>query len=334
MASAAQYNQTIGVLAKVEVDPNTAETLSNSTDGCTPYIGDGDPEPPTAIDYVFDGGIGGSAGSLAPQKRTTPNGGFRAGQFKTLPKGAGSAYSGSAFPPNEVHRWLQGAGYTATYSATPTPQWTYTPTATGTVPSHLTVRQFMQGSQWDQAGVQADFSYETQGLGVPVWTFDWRGVKVSPTDVSLPSITYQATSVIPPVASAVVSSINAVTTLTIRKVAFKRNRSNSTARIAQNLSGGHAGFIFGRYSPEWEIEIERPARATFDPEALQAAATSIALSVQFGGTQYNKWTHSTAQGQIISVQPGNDGGLATVTFTVRGHASTPSANDAESILFN
>ena len=182
--------------------------------------------------------------------------------------------------------------------------------------------------------MQADFSYETQGLGVPVWTFDWRGVKVSPTDVSLPSITYQATSVIPPVASAVVSSINAVMTLTIRKVAFKRNRSNSTARIAQNLSGGHAGFIFGRYSPEWEIEIERPARATFDPEALQAAATSIALSVQFGGTQYNKWTHSTAQGQIISVQPGNDGGLATVTFTVRGHASTPSANDAESILFN
>jgi hypothetical protein len=334
MPSAAQFNQTIGVLAKVEADPNVAETLSNSADGCTPYIGDGDPEAPTPIEFVYDGNLGGAAGSLAPQRRTTPNGRFRAGQFRALPKGAGVAYSAIVFPPREVHRWLLGAGYTGTYSASPSHQWSYTPTATGTVPSHLTVRQFAQGTQYDQFGVQCDFSYETQGLGVPVFTFDWRGVASAPSDAALPAITYDATAVIPPVASAIVTSINAVTTLTVRKVAFKRNRSNNTARIAQNLSGGHAGFIFGRYSPEWEIEVERPARATFDPEALMAAATSIGFSVQFGATEFNRWTHSTVQGQIVNVQPGADGGLATVTLTVRGFASTPSANDAELIVFN
>lgn len=334
MSTAAKLNQVVGVLAKEEADPNVAETLSNSADGCTPYIGDGDPEAPTPIEYVYDGNIGGAAGSLAPQKRTTPNGKFRAFQFKALPKGLGSAYSGSAYPPLEVHRWLKGAGYTATYSATPTPQWSYTPTAVGTTPTHLTVSYYAQGSQYDHTGVQCDFSYETQGLGVPIWTFDSRGVASAPSDAALPSITYTAPTVIPPVASAVVTSFNAVTSLTVRKVMFKRNRSNSTARIAQNLSGGHAGFIYGRYSPEWEIEVERPARSTFDPEALMAAATSIDLSITFGSTQYNKWKHSTAQGQIIAVGPGADGGLATVSFTVRGFASTPSANDAETILFN
>ena len=334
MPTAARLNQIIGVLAKEEADPNVAETLSNTADACNVYIGDGDPPAPTPIEYVFDGSVGRAAGNLAPQRRTTPNGRFRQGQFQCLPKGLGTTYSVSAMPPNEVHRWLKGAGYDATYSATPTQQWSYTPTPATTPATHLTVRQFMQGSQYDQAGVQADFSYETQGLGVPIFTFDWRGIASAPADQSLPALTIGAASVIPPVASAVIMSLNAVTTLTVRRVAFRRNRQTDTARVAQNLAGGHAGFIAGGFSPEWEIEVERPARALFDPEALHASATSIAFSVQFGATQFNRWTHSTAQGQVVNVQPGAEGGLATVVLTVRGHSSTPSANDAELLVFN
>jgi hypothetical protein len=198
----------------------------------------------------------------------------------------------------------------------------------------LTVRQFSQSSQYDMVGVQCDFSYETQGLGVPVYTFDWRGVASAPTDQVLPTLTIGSAAVIPPVASAVVNSINGVTTLTVRRVAFRRNRNVETARLAQNLAGGHAGFISGGFSPEWEVEIERPLRSTFDPEALHAAATSIAFSVTFGATQYNRWAHSTAQGQIINVQPGADGALATVVLTIRGFSSTPSTNDSEVIVFN
>jgi hypothetical protein len=335
MPSAAQFNQVIGVLAKVESDPNVAEALSNADDGCTPFIGDGDPPAPTPISYVFDGNIGRAAGNLAPQRRTTPNGRHRMGQFQCLPKGLGSLYSAILLPPNEVHRWLQGSGYTATYSASPTPQWSYTPVAVGTVPSHLTVRYFMQGSQYDQFGVQSDFSYESAGLGTPIFSFNWKGIGLAPTDQALPVITYQATGVIPAVSSAVVHSVGGVTTMTLRKVSYSRNRGGETARIAQNLAGGHAGFIFGQYTPEWEIEVERPLRSAFDPEALMASATPIALSLTYNSaTQYNRWTHSTAQGQIVDVQPGNDGGLATVTLKVRGFASTPSANDAELIVFN
>lgn len=334
MPSAAVLNQVVGILAKEETNPNVAETLSNSTDACDVYIGDGDPEAPSPIQHVYDGSLGGSAMSLGPQRRTTPNGRFRQLQYRVLPKGAGTAYSGSVFPPRGIHRWLKASGYDVAYSATPSPQHTYTPTAAGTVPTHLTVLQFAQGVQYDHVGVQCDFSYETQGLGVPVFTFDGRGTASNPTQQALPALTIEATSVIPPVAAAVVNSINGVSTLTLRRVAFRRNRSIETARVAQNLAGGHAGFIAGRYFPEWEVEIERALLATLNPESLLSAATSIAFSVQFGATQYNRWTHSSAQAQIVNVQPGADGQLATVVLTIRGFSSTPTANDAESLLFN
>lgn len=334
MATAARLNQVIGFLAKEETDYGTAETLSNSTDALNPFIGDGDPEAPSAYEYVFDGNLGRASGNLAPQRRTTPSGRFRSGAIQVLPKGLGTAYSASAFPPNEVHRMLKASGLDATYSATATPNWTYTPTAAGTTFTSLTLRQFAQGSQFDQAGCLLDWTFETQGLGVPVWTFNWRGVASAPADASLPSLTLQATSIIPPVASAIVGNIGAFTTATIRRVAFRLNRNVETARVAQNLSGGHAGFIPGGMSPELELEIERPARATFDPESELASATSRAVDVTFGSTQYNRWKLSLPQAQLATVTPGAEGALATVTLVYRAFASTPTANDHLSVVFN
>lgn len=335
MPTAARLNQVVGILAKEESDYGTAETLSNSADACTPYIGDGDPEAPSAYEFAFDGNLGRGSGTLAPVRRAAPNGRFRAGSFACLPKGLGSAYSASAFPPNEVHRWLKASGLDATYSASPSPQWTYTPTAYGTTFTSLTVRQFAQGSQYDMTGVLCDWTFETQGLGVPIWTFAWRGIgATAPTDVALPALTHQATTVVPPVASAVVSNIGSFTSAVIRRVAFRMGRSMDTARPALDLSGGHRGFIPGNIVPELELEIERPTRATWDAEAIQLAGTSAAVDVTFGSTQYNRYRVSLPQAQLTQVTPGSDGALATVTFVYRGFATTPAANDAVSVLFN
>lgn len=334
MPTVARLNQVIGVLAKEEADYGTPETLSNSADGINPFIGDGDPAAPEAYEYVFDGQIGRAAGTLAPQRRTTPNGRFRAGTLQVLPKGFGSAYSASVFPPREVHRFLKAAGLDGTYNASPTPQWTYTPTAQGTTFTSLTVRQFAQGMQFDQSGVLCDWSFETQGLGVPVWTFNWRGIASLPADQSLPAITVDSASVIPPVASAVVANIGAFTSATIRRVAFRLNRNVETPRVAQNLAGGHGGFVPGGMAPELEIEIERPTLATFNPESELATATSRAVDVTFGSTQYNRWKLTLPQAQLSAVQPQNEGPIATVTLTYRAFASTPTANDFLSILFN
>lgn len=338
MAAVEKFNQVVGYLIKEEAANGTAETLDTAADGATCYIGDGDPRPPESLEYVFDGKIGNSPGSLAPQKRTTPNGRFRKGQFQCLPKGAGTAYSSSSVvPPNEVHRWLVAAGYTATFS---TDHWEYTPSAHGAFKS-FTVRQYAHGELWEQAGVIADFSYDSSGLGVPIWTFDYAGNANKPTTQALPAITYQATGVIPPVASAVVGSIGDFDAAVIRKVMYKRNRSIDTARINQQLAGGHAGFVPGRTMPTFEIELEKEALVStpfhtsggLDADSLMAAATSVTVTIAYTGGTANNWDHEFTQAQLVNVAHSNDGPLATYTLTFAAHASTPSANDAEIITF-
>ena len=340
MSAVAKFNQVLGILAKEETTYGTAISLADASDGCTPYIGDGDPPAPEAFDYVFDGNLGRAAGTLAPQKKTTPNGKFRSGQFQCLPKGIGSAYSSSAvIPPREVHRFLKAAGYDATFV---TDHWEYTPTAAGSGYTSLTLRQYTQGFQYDQVGVICDFSWESQGLGVPVWSFAWRGLPSVPTDLSLPAVTYLATSVIPPVASGITATIGSFTSNAIvRKVSFKRNRKVDTARVAQTVSGGHAGFVPGGAAPTFDVELERTAlvgspyhtSAGVDAEALMAAATSIAVDFTYGSTTGNTWKHAFAQAQLVKVTPGNDGPLATVMLSFAAHSSTPALNDYEKISF-
>lgn len=326
-------NQVIGLLMKEEATYGTPETLSNTADGINIFIGDVDPPAPSAYEYVFDGNLGRAASTLAPQRRTTPNGRFRSSEFQVQPKGLGTTYSAPAPPPRDVHRALRACGFDWTFSATPTPQWTATPTAAGTIVGH-TVRQFSQGSQYDVSGALGNLNFETQGLGVPIWTINWTALASLPSTQALPAITIEAPAVIAPVASAITCTIGAFTTATVRRVAFRQNRSIDNPRLAMNLAGGHAGFIPGGMAPELEIEIERPVRATFDPEALLASADSRAVTVQFGSTQFNRWNVSLPQAQLSAVTPGNEGPIATVTLVYRAHASTPTANDFVSFLFN
>jgi hypothetical protein len=343
MAAVTNFNQVIGVLAKVQSAHGTAETLADASDGCVPFIGDGDPPPPSAVDYVFDGSLGRAPGTLAPQLRTTPNGRFRVGEFSCMPKGAGEAYATSAVkPPGEVHTFLQAAGYTATFV---TDHWEYTPTTHGNGYKLITLRQYMHGLQWVQHDVLCDFGYDSTGLGVPIWKFDWRGIgTIIPTTQALPAITYSATDVIPPVASAVIANIGDFDFDTggLRKVTFARNRKIDSPRINQTLAGGHAGFVPGGAAPTFEIEIERTAlvggafhsASGIDAEAIREAATSVPVSINYGGaTAGNYWTHEFPQAQCINVQPGNDGPIATVTLTMAAHASTPALNDYEIITF-
>lgn len=343
MSTVSRFNQVIGCLAKEETTYGVAATLADASDGVTPFIGDGDPPPPEKFEYVYDGKIGRAAGTLAPQKRTTPNGRFRQGQFRALPKGLGTAYTSSAtIPPREIHRWLKAAGFDATFT---TSYWDYTPSAANSQGTSLTYRQYAQGLQYDNIGVIADFSWETQGLGVPVMTFDWRGVVANlPTEAALPSVTYLAPTVIPPVASAVLANLGsfAFGSGGLRKVSYKRNRSIDTPRVNQTVAGGHAGFVPGGSMPTFEVEIESVAfvgtpfhaAGGIAWDALREAATSIAVDFTFGSTAGNTWKHAFAQAQCIDAVPGNEGPLATVVLSFAAHASTPSANDAESLRFS
>jgi hypothetical protein len=334
MSTAAVLNQVVGFLGKEEATYGVAETLSTTDDGMLPFLADGDPSPPEAIEYVFDGGIGRAPGTLAPAIRAAPNGRFRSGMFQALFRGRGAAYSGTDLPPAEVHRALKAAGFSANYSASPTPQWLYTPTAAGTTFTSLTLRQYAQASIYEQTGVLFNWSFSADGLGVPIHDFAYTGLITLPTDQSLPAITYPTAGVLPPVASAVVENIGAWSAATIRSVSYQSQRSIDSARAAQNLAGGHAGFTPGGMVPQMTLVVERPLRSTYAAESIRDLGTPAAVNVQFGTAQYNRWTVSFPQAQLVSVTPQNDGPVATMELVFQAHPSTPALNDYMSVLLN
>jgi hypothetical protein len=334
VSTAAVLNQVIGFLGKEEAAYGTAETLSTTADGLLPYLADGDPAPPAAVNYVFDGNIGRAPGTLAPAKRAAPNGRFREGVFQALFRGAGEAYTALITPPLEVHRCLKAAGFDAAFSASPSAQWLYTPTAAGTGFTSLTLRQYAQASIYEQTGVLMNWSFAASDLGVPIHDFNYAGLMALPTDQSLPAITYPSAGTLPPVASAVVENIGAWTGATIRSIAFQTQRSIVNPRPAQNLAGGHAGFTPGGMVPQMTLVVERPARSTFDPETVRNAATVQAVDVTFGTVAFNRWKVSLPQAQLIAVNPQNDGPVATVELVFQAHPSTPALNDYMSVLFN
>ena len=173
MAVRALLNQVAGYMAKAEAVYGTAETLTNTTDGIYPYMGDGLPSPPTALEYLFDGNIGRDVSTLFPAQRVSPNGRGRKADFPVLFKGAGVTYTALIFPPREVDLLLKAAGFDRTYS---TATHTYTPTAAGTGYTSLTFGHYAQGKAHILAGALADWSFEFNDLGVPTHSFAMQGI--------------------------------------------------------------------------------------------------------------------------------------------------------------
>lgn len=331
-----RFNDRLSFLGKIQAAIGTAETLSASTDALLPFVEDGGPAAPEALDYVVDGNTGRSASGLVANLRHAPTGLSRSGSFKCLPRGRGSAYSAAIFPPNEIHRFMLVSGFDATYSATPTPRILYTLTAPDSYGAVMTLEQWAQGSVYQQRDVIANWSFEASGIGLPLFSFDWKGVMTTlPTDASYPSLTIDAATVQPFPTVAVVGALGAFSGPQIRRASFNLNRQIDTARANQNITGGHAGFVRSGVNPTFEIEIERPARATFDPESIRSTAASQAISYQVNpGSQYNRFTLSLPTAQLVNVVPGNDGSIPTVTLTYEAKPSTRTANDAITVIWD
>lgn len=338
MPAVGSHNHIMGLLAKEQADIDTAETLSATTDGCDIYIGDGDPPPPEETQEVFNGKTtsGRGAGSLAPRLAMAPLGFFRQGQYQQRMRGSLVAYSASVFPPNELHRWFKACGLDATFSATPTPQWLYTPTPPNTPGTILTTADFRQQDRYDLRNVVGTFTMESTPGGAVVVTFEYRGIQDAvPTNTAMPAITIAYHAVIPPAAAGITASLGGVTTVGVRKFTFRQQLTLDTVRALLNGTGLHAGWVRGGMGPELELEIERPQRSLYNPEQLRRAGTSHGVSLQVGGTQYNRFTLSLPQAQIgAPVQPTADGSITTAGLRYHAHASTPGANDFFSLLMN
>jgi len=330
----ALLNQVAGYMAKAEATYGTAETLTNTLDGIYPYTGDGLPTPPTELEYLFDGNIGRSIANLFPALRAAPNGRGRKCEFPVLFKGAGATYTALIFPPREVDLLLKAAGFDRTFSAA---THTYTPTAAGTGYTSLTVGHYAQGKQHIMAGSLADWSFDFNDLGVPTHSFALQGIGAIPTTLTLPVITYEYPTIIPPVAAGAVVSIGTFITPDVKGGSFKMNRNLGNARARITAAGGHLGFVPGEMAPELTFMIEQTAlvgspfhtTSGLAPDALREAATAITVSARFGTTSFNRYTVTLNNAQLVSAKPANDDAIAMYELTFRGTGST-----AVSVLFD
>ena len=330
----ALLNQVAGFMAKAEAVYGTAEVLTNTADGVFPYMGDGLPTPPTPLEYLFDGAIGRDVSTLFPAKRVAPNGRGRKTDFPVLFKGAGVTYTTLIFPPREVDLLLKGAGFDRTFS---TATHTYTPTAAGTGYTSLTFGHYAQGKQHIMPGALADWSFDFNDLGVPTHTFALQGIGVVPTTLALPTITYEYTSIIPPVAAGAVVTIGSFVTPDVKGGSFKMNRNIGNARARITAAGGHLGFVPGEMAPEMTFMIEQTAlvgspfhtASGISPDALREAATPITVSARFGSTSFNRFTVTLNNAQLVDAKPSNDDAVAMYELTFRGTGS-----NAVAVLFD
>lgn len=324
MPAPAITNLTAGYMAKEEVTYGTAIALTAGTDGIFPYLGDGLPDPPTELEHLFDGSLGNSVSSLLPLAATTPKGRRRQQSFPVLFKGAGTAYTSSAVKVGrEVDLMLKACGMTPTFT---TDHWNYVYGAG----SSLTVGTYAQGLAHIMAGVYADWSYEANGLGAPIHTFALQGIGALPTTLTLPSITYQYTTILPPVAAGSTIVIGSFLVAVAKSVKFKLGRQISGPRQRISDSDGNLGHVALNAVPEMTFMIEQTALQTtpfhntsgLDVNALLEAATAITVSHKVGSTATNQYTVTLANAQLKKAVPSQEDGVAMWELTFRGTGTT------------
>ena len=330
----------LGLLGKEEATYGTAIALTTTSDGLLMQFSDRNVGAPATIEYAYDGDLGPSVASGAMTKRAAPAGrSFRA----SLPfraKGAGAAYAAATVP--NVHKILKACGFDAALtSTTSVEKWTYTCTPEGTTYASLTLNAYARGELWAAAGVVGTLGIAFENQAPPIWTMDARGIASAPTDAAVPTITYPSFATIPPLASSATVVMGSFTTnAVVLGGSFSFNRGIDNPRVP--ITGTHLGFVPSGRGPRLTFTVEATAfvgspfhtSAGLDPTLLREAATSIAVSVAFGSTQYNRYTIALAQAQLVNVTPANNGPSATVTLEFAGHGSTAVLNDDCTITFD
>lgn len=271
--------------------------------------------------------------------RQTPKGRWASGTIETSGRGRGAAYTSSSVTVPDTHALLQMSGFDPVVTTTGgSEKWTMGAMGMATAPYSATVWKYVNGTLWKVNGAYATLTITGDGIGIPVWKFDYNGVLASITDASLPgSYGYLVPTVIPPAATNIAFTLGNFTAGRVRSFTFTQNRSIDEPRVNQNATDGHYGFTPGRWDPELQVVLEATAlqgspyhaSAGIDPYTLVANATSgLACSLTVGGQQYNKWKLASAQVQVTATPFENPAGNASLwRLTIKPYVSDDGAND-------
>ena len=337
--SAPKLITTFGVLAKYESTYNAGGTAAAAADGIQVCA-----NPIVAVNYAHDGKRPHPPGtSSAGLTRVAPSGRYASGQFKIQSKGAGAPYSSSVVP-RDVDVLLRACGFGRTIVTTGgSESVTYAPVSgaqTGNAFQSAFLNVYGKAELYVINGLYADLTIDLLGPQPVEFTFDWDGTMTTDVaDATLPAITY-APTLLPPKSTNVAFTLGAFTSGLIRKAQLKLNRKR-TPRVNINASG-HAGWSLGDRDPMLTVTVESMAlpstpynaSTAIDPYKLRDLATSLALSMTIGSVQYNRFTISSGNAQIVDVKEVEDGASACWELSIDLSASNASAEDDISIAYN
>lgn len=303
-----------GVLANIETGSygSGAPALVAGTDGVLVFA-----EPLPEISYLNDGTREGKvAAGFSGLPMVEADGRAMAVPLATEFRGtAPTAYDGTTGVPASVHKLLRAMGFTAAFSLTPTPQWTYTPVSVGF--ASLVAEIYTREQKYvGRGGYIESLEISSAGLVVPRWNFRSRFVlptpATNPSDAAVPAITYPNLTVRPPKATALsfgLTAGGATITARVAEHSLKLTRE-VTERTNQNEANGeHGGFALGALGAELSVLVEATALATvspwvtastLNPYRLFESASLITANLQVGSVQYNRFRFGSTAWQMTA----------------------------------
>ncbi len=322
--AASKLLNTWAVAADVEVTYGTDVT----PDGADGVLVVERPEVEKA--YVHDGTRGAAAGIGGTMRGVAPSG--LSGEVDLVAEAHGSkaAYAAAVVP--SIHTLLLIAGFEATLVASTS--YTYAQESGPTDFDSGSVYIYSRGQLEKLTGVYADMSISADGPGVPLWTFPLMGIAAAQTDAATLPITagYPAGTNLPPKATSIALTLNAVSSFKVRGFNLALNRE--IAPRADDNGDGLAGFSPGGRDIDFEVTVEATPIATFNPYSIWDLGTVFPGTVQLGSVAFEKWKITMSQLQIMDVAENDDGPTALWTIQMKARASTPSLDDDISILFD
>lgn len=296
--------------------------------------------PEVEVDWQYDGKREGrAAAGLAALMGPGAAGTWAKVPLKHYAKGAGAAYSASVKPT--PHLLLASLlGQSAVTTTVGSEKWTYSCLSDNFTSLVSTI--FNRGQQYGiTGGLVPTLDVNFKGMSVPTWEASLQGVLPNlPTDAAVPAITYPAAAVRAPKAT----SVNLVLTTggqtyTARVTEFGLKLAREIVERENLNTAGHGGFWMGALTATMDLTIEAETLATatpwlsatqFNPYQLYQNGSVLATSLQVGSTQYNRYTFSTSNAQIVA-KPSEDknGPVATWKLSLQ----VLSADDAADLDF-
>ncbi len=338
MAEATKLITVLGGLFKAEATYGAGGSVAAGTDGIALAYDDFEGAP---MEYTedYDGSGAKFPGIAAARRRFPPSGRVVTGELPFYGLGAGTAYTTSVLP--NIHALMLAAGFDAAIDVTASSENVlYTPTPGFTGFGSIFGELYARGEMWPYTHGLCDLSVQIDGAGPPKWMFDVIALLGDPTDASVPTVTYSA--VVAAKAEQMVTNIGTYVPVLVKSATFALGRSKDNARLALGSAGAHAGFSPEGRNPTLTMVIESTALQTtpfhntngIDPYQLKKLMSEIAVDITVGSVQYNQYTISLPQAQLVNVTPQSEGPVATWELVFEGHSSDGASDDDVSILFD